>query len=394
MTMERTQVAIIGGGPAGLLLSHLLHGHGIDGVVLERQTKAYVLKRIRAGVLEPGSVRLFRESGLDERMDNEGREHDGSWIVWQDREPFLIDTKGYTGRPMVSYGQTAITEELYRIRERDGGRIVEEAENVQLHDLTTAAPKVTYDKGGVAKTLECDFIAGCDGFHGVSRQSIPKTVQKIFERAYPFGWLGIMSETPPVGEVVYARHERGFALASLRNPMLSRYYIQCGLDTRIEDWPDDRFWEELKRRFPDDIAAKIVTGPSIEKSIAPLRSFVAEPMRYGRLFLAGDAAHIVPPTGAKGLNLAISDVFYLQRAFAAHFLKGDEHYLDSYSDMASRRVWGAVRFSWWLTKLLHVFPEDDTFESRIKLSEFDYHQRSKRAAAEFAEQYAGLPFET
>ena len=392
--MPRTQVAIIGGGPAGLLLSHLLHGHGIDSVVLERQTKAYVLKRIRAGVLEPGSVRLFRESGLDERMENEGREHDGSWIVWQDREPFLIDTKGYTGRPMVSYGQTAITEELFRLRERDGARIVEEAENVQLHDLTTTAPKVTYDKGGVAETLECDFIAGCDGFHGVSRQSIPETVLKIFERAYPFGWLGIMSETPPVGEVIYARHERGFALASLRNPMLSRYYIQCDLDTRIEDWPDDKFWDELKRRFPDDIGAKIVTGPSIEKSIAPLRSFVAEPMRYGRLFLAGDAAHIVPPTGAKGLNLAISDAFYLQRAFAAHFLKGDEHYLDNYSDMALRRVWGAVRFSWWLTKLLHVFPEDDTFESRMKLSEFDYHQRSKRAAAEFAEQYAGLPFES
>ena len=297
-------------------------------------------------------------------MEHEGRVHDGSWIVWQDREPFLIDTKSYTGKPMVSYGQTAITEELFRLRERDGARIVEEAENVQLHDLTTAAPKVTYDKGGVAETLECDFIAGCDGFHGVSRQSIPKSVLKIFERAYPFGWLGIMSETPPVGEVIYARHERGFALASLRNPMLSRYYIQCGLDTRIEDWPDDKFWDELKRRFPDDIAAKIVTGPSIEKSIAPLRSFVAEPMRYGRLFLAGDAAHIVPPTGAKGLNLAISDVFYLQRAFAAHFLKGDDHYLDSYSDMALRRVWGSVRFSWWLTKLLHVFPEDDAFESQ------------------------------
>ncbi len=392
--MARTQVAIIGGGPAGMLLSHLLHQHNIDSVVLERQTKAHVLNRIRAGVLEPGSVRLFRESGLGERMESEGHEHDGSFIVWQDREPFLIDTKGYTGRPMVSYGQTAITEELFRLRQRDGARIIEQVENVRLNDLTSAAPKVTFDKNGATETLDCDFIAGCDGYHGVSRQSIPKSVLKVFERAYPFGWLGVMSETPPVGEVIYARHERGFALASLRNPMLSRYYIQCSLDTRIEDWPDERFWDELKQRFPDDIADKIVTGPSIEKSIAPLRSFVAEPMRYGRLFLAGDAAHIVPPTGAKGLNLAISDVFYLQRAFAAHFLKDDEHYLENYSDMALRRVWGAVRFSWWLTKLLHVFPEDDTFESRMKLSEFDYHQRSKRAAAEFAEQYAGLPFET
>ena len=391
--MRRTQVAIIGGGPAGLLLSHLLHGHGIDSVVIERQTKAYVLKRIRAGVLEFGSVQVLRDSGAGERMDREGHAHDGSFIVWQDREPFLIDTKTHAGKPMWSHGQTAITEELYRIRERDGGRIVEEAENVQLHDLTTSAPKVTYEKGGVAETLECDFIAGCDGFHGVSRQSIPKSVLKIFERAYPFGWLGIMSETPPVGEVIYARHERGFALASLRNPMLSRYYIQCGLDTRIEDWPDDKFWDELKRRFPDDIARKIVTGPSIEKSIAPLRSFVAEPMRYGRLFLAGDAAHIVPPTGAKGLNLAISDVFYLQRAFAAHFLKGDDRYLENYSDMALRRVWASERFSWWLTKLLHVFPDDDAFETRVKLSEFDHLLRSNHAAAMVAEQYAGLPFE-
>ena len=268
--MRRTQVAIIGGGPAGVLLSHLLHLHKIDNVVLERQTKAYVLTRIRAGVLEPGSVKLFRESGLEERLDREGREHDGSWIVWQGREPFLIDTKTYAGKPMVSYGQTAITEELYRIRDRDGGRIVEEAGNVRLHDLTQAAPKVTYDKGGVTETLECDFIAGCDGFHGVSRQSIPKETLRVFERAYPFGWLGIMSETPPVGDVIYARHERGFALSSLRNPRLSRYYIQCSLDTEIADWPDDRFWDELKRRFPDDIGRKIVTGPSIEKSIAPL----------------------------------------------------------------------------------------------------------------------------
>jgi p-hydroxybenzoate 3-monooxygenase len=391
--VRRTQVAIIGGGPAGMLLSHLLHLRKIDNVVLEQQAKAYVLTRIRAGVLEPGSVKLFRESGLEERLDREGREHDGSWIVWQSREPFLIDTKTYAGKPMVSYGQTAITEELYRIRERDGGRIVEEAENARLHDLTQAGPKVTYDKDGVTETLECDFVAGCDGFHGVSRQSIPRDKLKIFERAYPFGWLGIMSETPPVGDVIYARHERGFALASLRNQNLSRYYIQCSLDTEIADWPDDRFWDELKRRFPDDTARKIVTGPSIEKSIAPLRSFVAEPMRYSRLFLAGDAAHIVPPTGAKGLNLAISDVFYLQRALAAHFANGDDRYLDSYSDMALRRVWAAERFSWQLTKLLHVFPDDDAFETRIKLSEFDHLHRSKHARAVVAEQYAGLPFE-
>ena len=298
--MRRTQVAIIGGGPAGLLLSHLLHLHKIDSVVLERQSKARVLKRIRAGVLEYGSVKLLRDAGVGERMDREGHAHDGSWIAWQDREPFLIDTKMHTGRPMWSHGQTAITEELYRVRERDGGCIVEEAENVRLHDLTAATPTVAYEKGGLTETLDCEFIAGCDGFHGVSRQSIPATALKTFERAYPFGWLGVMSETPPVGEVIYARHERGFALASLRKPMLSRYYLQCGLDTRIDDWPDDRFWDELKRRFPEDIARRIVTGPSIEKSIAPLRSFVAEPMRHGRLFLAGDAAHIVPPTGSEG----------------------------------------------------------------------------------------------
>jgi p-hydroxybenzoate 3-monooxygenase len=392
--MERTQVAIIGGGPAGMLLSHLLHLSGIDSVVLERQTKAHVLKRIRAGVLEWGTVRLLREAGLGERMDREGHAHDGSWIAWQDRKPFLINTLEHCGKPMWSFGQTAITEELYRVRERDGGRIIDEAENVRLLDLADHQPKVAYEKAGRFDTLACDFIAGCDGYHGVSRRSMPAAVLRTFERAYPFGWLGIMSETPPVGGVIYARHERGFALASLRGPVLSRYYFQCPLDADIADWPDERFWEELKRRFPTEIAEKIVTGPSIEKSIAPLRSFVAEPMRCGRLFLAGDAAHIVPPTGAKGLNLAVSDVFYLHRALTAHFDKGDDRYLDGYSDMALRRVWGAVRFSWQLTKLLHVFPDEDQFETRIKLNEFDYLQASPKAQAALAEQYAGLPFES
>ncbi len=390
---QRTQVAIIGGGPAGLLLSHLLHLGGIDSIVLERQTKAHVLKRIRAGVLEYGTVKLLRDAGLGQRMDREGHVHDGSWIAWQDREPFLINTKAHCGKPMTSFGQTAITEELYQVRERDGGRIIEQAENVRFFDLTGSAPKVAYEKDGRSETVECDFVAGCDGFHGVSRQSIPAGALRTFERAYPFGWLGVMSETPSVGEVIYARHERGFALASLRGPALSRYYIQCSLDSHIVDWPDDRFWDELKRRFPADIADKIVTGPSIEKSIAPLRSFVAEPMRHGRLFLAGDAAHIVPPTGAKGLNLAISDVFYLQRALIEHFREGDDRRLENYSDMALRRVWAAVRFSWQLTKLLHVFPDDDAFETRIKTSEFDYLQRSPNAQAALAEQYAGLPFE-
>ncbi len=296
----RTQVCIIGGGPAGMLLSHILDRNGIDSVVLERQTKAYVLQRIRAGVLESGSVNLLREVGLGERMKRDGYPHNGSAIAWEGRDLFFIDTKKYTGKIMMTYGQTALTEDLYATREADGGKIVDEAANAQPHDVTSAKPYVTYQKAGATHRIDCDYIAGCDGFHGVSRTAIPASVIRTYEKGYPFGWLGIMSETPPYPEMVYCYHSRGFALASMRNPMLSRYYIQCDLDDAIENWPDDRFWQEFKSRMPKDMADKIVTGPSIEKSIAPLRSFVAEPMRYGSLFLAGDAAHIVPPTGAKG----------------------------------------------------------------------------------------------
>lgn len=391
--MERTQVAIIGGGPAGMLLSHMLHLENIDSVVIERQTTDYVLKRIRAGVLEYGTVKLLRDVGLGERMDREGRPHDGSWIAWENREPFLIDTQRHTGKQMWAFGQTAITEELYRASASRGGRVIDDVRQVALHELDGARPWIGFEKDGKAHRLECDYVAGCDGQHGVSRNSVPKDLQRTFERAYPFGWLGVMSETPPLSEIMYAQHSRGFALASQRNPMLSRYYIQCDLATDSKEWPDERFWEELKRRFPPDIARRIVTGPTIEKSIAPLRSFVAEPMSYGRLFLAGDAAHNVPPTGAKGLNLAVSDVFYLHRALTAQIKQSSGRYLEGYSETALRRVWNAERLSWHLTRLMHVFPDDDDFTRRINLNEFDYLQASPVAQAALAEQYVGLPFE-
>lgn len=392
-SVKRTQVAIIGGGPAGLLLSHMLHLDQIDSVVIERQSKEHVLARIRAGVLEDGTVQLLRDLGLGARMDREGKAHNGTMIVWQDRPSFLIDTFKHTGRRMMAYGQTAITQDLYAAIETWGGRVVERAENVRLEDIESVTPSVTYTVAGVEQRLDCGFIAGCDGFHGVSRRSIPDDVLRTFERIYPFGWLGIMSETPPIDDIVYARHERGFALASQRSPMLSRYYIQCSTETDLDQWPDDRFWTELKARFPASLADQIATGPSIEKSIAPLRSFVAEPMRYGRLFLAGDAAHIVPPTGAKGLNLAVSDVFYLHRAFEAHFKQGNDRYLDSYSETALRRVWGAERLSWWLTKLLHLFPNENEFDLRCNQNEFDRLCNSVAAQAALAEEYVGLPFD-
>jgi p-hydroxybenzoate 3-monooxygenase len=388
----RTQVAIIGGGPAGLLLSHMLDRTGIESVVLERQSRAHVLRRIRAGVLEAGTVALLRELGLGERMDRDGTPHDGAAIAWAGRSHFFIDTLKYTGKRMMAYGQTAITEDLYAARDAAGGCIVDEAGDVRLHDLESDRPFVTYVKDGREVRVECDYVAGCDGFHGVSRPTIPSTVLRTFERAYPFGWLGIMSETPPYPELCYVSHERGFALASMRGPRLSRYYIQCDLETTIEEWPDERFWAEFKARCPADMAAAIVTGPSIEKSIAPLRSFVAEPMRYGRLFLAGDAAHIVPPTGAKGLNLAVSDAFYLARAFDEAYARGTTRYLDAYSQTALRRVWGAERLSWWLTNLLHRFPQDAQFDERTKENELDYLASSEHAQASLAEQYVGLPF--
>jgi p-hydroxybenzoate 3-monooxygenase len=391
----RTQVAIIGGGPAGLLLSHVLHRSGIDSIVLERQSRRHVLERIRAGVLEAGTVAFLREVGLGARMDREGQPHDGSAIAWEGRERFFIDTRRFTGKAMMAYGQTAITEDLYAARDAGGGTVIDQAAEVRLHDLTSSSkPHVTYQKEGEAKRIDCDYIAGCDGYHGVSRSSIPAAVLKTYEKSYPFGWLGIMSETPPYRDICYCHHHRGFALASMRNPMLSRYYIQCELDDDLADWPDDRFWAEFKARCPSDMADSIVTGPSIEKSIAPLRSFVAEPMRYGTLFLAGDAAHIVPPTGAKGLNLAVSDVFYLSRALIETYRTGQTHYLDGYSDMALRRVWGAARVSWWLTMLLHRFPHETAFDEQMRLNQFDYLHASEHAQASLAEQYVGLPFES
>ena len=388
-----TQVCIIGSGPAGLLLSHMLDLNGVANVVLERVSREHVLGRIRAGVLEEGTVNVLREHGLGERMDAEGHLHDGTAVVWAGKNKFFIDIAKYTGTRFMAYGQTKIQEDLYNARDARDGVIVDEASDVQPHDVTTGSPHVSYTKNGNGFRVDCDFVAACDGFHGVGRLTIPSSVRTEYEKEYPFGWLGILSETPPLPELTYANHPRGFALASMRSPMLSRYYLQCSLDDSIDNWPDDRFWDELIARFPPDMASQIVTGPSVEKSIAPLRSFVCEPMRHGNLFLAGDAAHIVPPTGAKGLNLAVSDVYYLSRALTHHYQNRDDYYLDAYSDMALRRVWGAVRFSWWLTNLLHRFPDTSDFDQRAQEAELDYIASSDTAQAAMCEQYAGLPFE-
>jgi p-hydroxybenzoate 3-monooxygenase len=389
----KTTVVIIGGGPAGLLLAQRLHREGIASVIVERQSRQHVMRRIRAGLLEWGSVEILRDSGVGARMDREGHVHAGTDIVWDGKHRLTLDTQKYAGKPMMAYGQTNLTEDLYAARHDMGAEIVDEAADVALHGVQGSAPYVTYRKGGVQARIDCEFIAACDGSHGVGRTTIPAHQRREYEKVYPFGWLGVMSATPPLPEIIYANSEHGFALCSQRNPMLSRYYVQCPLDTNLDDWPDARFWEALKKAFPAEISDAIVTGPVIEKSIAPLRSFVCEPMSYGRLFLAGDAAHIVPPTGAKGLNLAISDVFYLSRALVAYCRRQDESYLQSYSDMALRRVWGAARFSWWLTSLLHRFPDQSDFDLRAQQQELSYLSTSTAYLQAVCEQYAGLPLE-
>ena len=390
----RTQVAIIGAGPSGLLLGQLLHNAGIDNVIIERQTGEYVLGRIRAGVLEQGMVDLLRQAGVSQRMDAEGLVHAGFELALDDRQVH-IDLKGLTGgKTVMVYGQTEVTRDLMDAREAVGAQTLYSASNVQPHDMKTDTPYVTFVKEGESWRLDCDYIAGCDGFHGVARQSIPSDVLKIFERVYPFGWLGVLADTPPVNdELVYARHERGFALCSQRSASRSRYYLQVPAGEKVEDWSDQRFWDELKTRLPTALAERLVTGPSLEKSIAPLRSFVVEPMQYGRLFLLGDAAHIVPPTGAKGLNLAASDVSTLFTMLCKVYTEGRTDLLERYSEVCLRRIWKAERFSWWMTSMLHRFPDSDGFSQRITDSELAYFVDSEAGRTTIAENYVGLPYE-
>jgi p-hydroxybenzoate 3-monooxygenase len=389
----RTQVVIIGGGPAGQLLSRLLELQGIDTLLLEQRSRDYVLGRIRAGVLEQGTVGLLERAQVAGRLRQQGLAHDGIELAFAGARHRIDFAALVPGRHVTVYGQTEVTRDLMDAREAAGGRTVYEALDVSIHDIDGATPMVRYRSQGESHEVRCDFVAGCDGFHGVSRQSLPAQVLRTYERVYPFGWLGILSETPPVSdELIYANHERGFALCSMRSRTRSRYYIQCSLDEKVEAWDDQRFWNELRRRLDDEAAARLVTGPSIEKSIAPLRSFVAEPMRHGRLFLAGDAAHIVPPTGAKGLNLAASDVHYLSEAFIEYYRGGSTAGIDGYSERCLRRVWKAVRFSWWFTSMMHKFPDTGAFGQKIQEAELDYVVNSVAASTSLAENYVGLPY--
>ncbi len=389
----RTQVAIIGSGPAGLLLGQRLHDNGIEAVILERRSKDYVLGRIRAGVLEQGTVDLIDQIGCGRRMHEEGLIHTGIELCFGGAR-HRVDLNGTTGgKAVMIYGQTEVTADLMDAREACGALTVYEAEDVSVHDFDGDRPVIRYRKDGADHQLDCDFICGCDGFHGISRKSVPEGAIDTFERVYPFGWLGVLADVPPVcDELIYANHPRGFALCSMRSMSRSRYYIQCAADEDLGAWPDDRFWDELRSRLDDEAAETMVTGPSIEKSVAPLRSFVAEPLRFGRMFLAGDAAHIVPPTGAKGLNLAASDVRYLAEALIERFQEGSDAGLDGYSQRALARVWKAERFSWWMTSLLHRFPETGPFGQRIQLAELEYLVGSRAASTALAENYVGLPY--
>jgi p-hydroxybenzoate 3-monooxygenase len=389
----RTQVGIVGGGPSGLLLARLLGQAGIDCIVLEKRTPEYLRARVRAGLLEQGTVDLLTEAGVGDRLARERLIHEGVELAVNGHR-HRIDLKGLAGKVVTIYGQAEIQKDLMAAHEAAGTQVIYQAQDVSLHGIMNDRPRLQYHKNGDIQEIECDFIAGCDGFHGVSRQAIPQDVIRIYERVYPFGWLGILSDTRPVHhELIYCNHERGFALCTMRSMTRSRYYLQVPADEDVDDWPDERFWSELKRRIPGDAAASLETGPSLEKSVAPLRSFVAEPMRHGRLFLAGDAAHIVPPTGAKGLNLAAADVRFLAEALVAYYRSGHTDWLDGYSARCLKRVWKAQRFSWWMTGLTHRFPEASPFERRGQAAELSYLTTSKAARTALAENYVGLPLE-
>lgn len=386
----KTQVCIIGCGPAGLVLSQLLARQGITSIIVDRQSREHIEGRIRAGVLEWNSVEILREAGAAKRLDAQGIPHSGFELAFEGQR-HRIDLEGLTGRQVMVYGQTEVTRDLMALRIDDGQAIYFSAEDVRLADVTNQNPAVEFIHKGETCRIECDFIAGCDGFHGVSRQSIPQNVLKVFEREYPFGWLGLLTERPPVAdELIYANHSRGFALCSMRSQTRSRYYIQCPIDENVNAWSDARFWEELALRIGPQTAANLVTGPAIEKSIAPLRSFVAEPMQYGRLFLAGDAAHIVPPTGAKGLNMAIADVHALSRGFERFYKSNDDTLIKNYSETCLQRVWKVERFSWYLSQLMHQFPRHSAFEKKMQRAEFDYIRSSEAASKTIAENYVGL----
>ena len=394
MENKKTQVAIIGAGPSGLLLGLLLDKQGIDNIILERVTGDYVLGRIRAGVLEQGFAKLVREAGASKRMDEEGEVHDSVEFAFND-ERIELKLKELTGESVIVYGQVDITKDMMKVREEKGLETVYEASKVQPHDVKTNSPYITYTKDGKEFTLACDYIAGCDGFHGISRKSIPDDVKTEYEKVYPFGWLGLMADVKPINtHLIYAKNDRGFALASMRSKTRSRYYIQVPLDDKIEDWSDDAFWEEFEKRMPKSARKNLVKGPSIEKSIVPTRSFICEPLQYGNLFLLGDAGHIVPPTGAKGLNLAASDVSTLYKILTRVYKEGDKKCIEQYSEIALRRIWNGVRFSWWMTDLLHNFDENkDSFDKKMEESELKYFLNSEAGKKVIAEQYVGLPYE-